>query len=263
MEPLEGARLKVSRVKEQLDLLLLDFSHFLQDDAYTVRQEIDGNTGEHVLFYECGEMRPPISWSVRIGEMLYDLRSALDHFVWELVCHDGGKPGRHTEFPIIRNAERYFASKAGGGMSKLKGVGSAGHTFIEHLQPYHAGNGVKPLHPLYVLHRLSIIDKHRYLNLTCSLVKLGKIRLTPKRGGGSIQLNAFTNVRLEGRAEICRVGAFGPPTMEVEMEFPHAIEIAFDDVPLVRRRLVKEVFAVLIQEVDKVLAAAQRDLFTT
>lgn len=39
-------------------------------------------------------------WRLQIGEILFNLRSCLDHLAWQLVILDGGKPGEYTQFPI-------------------------------------------------------------------------------------------------------------------------------------------------------------------
>jgi hypothetical protein len=263
MIPLEGARLKVERVKEQAELLMLDFSAFLKSDAYLLRQEIDDDAGEHVLFFDPGDVHPPLSWSVRIGEMLYDLRSALDHFVWQLVIHDGGQPDQYTEFPIFDSEDKYLSSSRGGGLYKLRGVGPKGLAFINGLQPYHTRNNPKVLHPLWVLHNLSIIDKHRFLHLSCTVCRLGNIRLkmVEGHGGGSVNFTITDAMRLKGRTEVARISLAADPDSKMQVEFPHTLEVTFDDAPFVGRRPVREVFVVLVNEIDKILAAAERDLF--
>jgi hypothetical protein len=264
MMPLSGAMVKVDRVKEQLELLMLECSAFLKNDAYLLRQEVDNDVGEYVLFFDPGDLRPPLSWSVRIGEMLYDLRSALDHFVWELVIHDGGKPSQYTEFPIFDREDKYLSDSRGGGLYKLRGVGEKGLAFIKRLQPYHTANNPKVLHPLWVLHNLSIIDKHRFLHLSCTVCRLGKLRfkIVEGRGGGSVNFAITDAVRLKGRTEVARISLAADPDTTMQVEFPHTPEVTFDDAPLVGRRPVREVFVTLGEETEKILAAGQRELFS-
>lgn len=56
---------------------------------------------------------PPIEWSVIAGEIVHDLRSALEHLVWQLVEATGGKPSTSNHWPVaatkqqfVRQAER-------------------------------------------------------------------------------------------------------------------------------------------------------------
>ncbi len=262
MGPLYGAMLKVLRVREQLDLLKSDFSGFLADESYALGQKHDDETGEDVLFIDAGNREPPLMWSVRIGEMLYDLRSALDHMVWQLVIHDGGTPGEHTEFPIFFERHKYLSTTRGGGLYKLTGVGTKGLAFISALQPYHARDDAKVLHPLGVLHQLSNIDKHRFLHLSCAFFKIsGKLKFTPFGNAGVSRFDITDAQRIHGYTEVARLTVFGDRGSKMEVNFPHTLEIAFDDAPAVKGRFVREVLSVLIENVNKILVAADRDLF--
>lgn len=57
----------------------------------------------------------PLTFSAIIGDVLYDLRSALDHLAWQLVIANGGTPNRDTAFPIYSSpAGREFRVKTAG-----------------------------------------------------------------------------------------------------------------------------------------------------
>lgn len=47
------------------------------------------------------------------GDVISNLRSARDHLAWQLVESAGGRPGRHTGFPIFDSLERYDKGKGG------------------------------------------------------------------------------------------------------------------------------------------------------
>ena len=53
-----------------------------------------------------------------LGEILYDLRSSLDHLVWQLVLANGQTPGRHNEFLITTDHQSWQQTKG----RALKGV---------------------------------------------------------------------------------------------------------------------------------------------
>ena len=46
---------------------------------------------------------PPVVAAV-VGDVLQNLRSALDHLAWQLVLSDGGQPDELTQFPIYPTA---------------------------------------------------------------------------------------------------------------------------------------------------------------
>ncbi len=49
-----------------------------------------------------GEFTP--YFSVVVGDVIHNLRSALDHLAWQLVILDGGQPNDSTQFPIYESA---------------------------------------------------------------------------------------------------------------------------------------------------------------
>jgi len=111
----------------------------------------------------------PISWSVRTGEVLYNLRSALDHLVWQLVLANGQRPNRNNQFPIVNDASEWNNSCR----RRLNGISDRSKQTIKHLQPFNptlvlrTDSGVCPFdaQTFRILRELSNIDKHRYLHL--------------------------------------------------------------------------------------------------
>ena len=53
-------------------------------------------------------------WGVLIGEILHNLRSALDHLIWQLVILETGAPPTTTKtaFPIFETAAGYKSREA-------------------------------------------------------------------------------------------------------------------------------------------------------
>ena len=105
---------------------------------------------------------PPSSGPSDWGEILYNLRSALDHLVWRLVLVNGEEPGRHNAFPIVNDESKWDEVKT----RKLKGLSRDVAARIERLQPYTGGIGLQfNVFAFRTLHTLCNIDKHRYLML--------------------------------------------------------------------------------------------------
>jgi hypothetical protein len=94
-------------------------------------------------------MRIPIL----IGEICYNLRSALDYLVFELAKHDSGTPQKGMQFPIECSVNYFRGNRE----RFLKGINDAHVAAIEGLQPY---NGC-----IWTTTRQSISnpDKHREL----------------------------------------------------------------------------------------------------
>jgi hypothetical protein len=88
------------------------------------------------------------------GDVLQNLRSALDYLAYHLVLVNGEKPTTSTAFPISKNIAAYEQDKT----RKVKGMRPIAIEAIDRLKPYGGGDGF-----LWKLHELNNIDKHRAL----------------------------------------------------------------------------------------------------
>jgi hypothetical protein len=159
---LTGVDLKIRRAKRQLANLKELIEATVNPNTYQFRLQYDANTAKHALTVRSVPVISP-DWSVIVGEILYNLRSALDHLAWQLVILDGGTPGYKTQFPILK-----ALSKGGLAAAQLRPSirNSAILEALERVQRHRGPDGnPAPLYdsPLWQLHRLNIIDKHRLL----------------------------------------------------------------------------------------------------
>jgi hypothetical protein len=161
---LTGVELKLGRAETHLahlDRLLKDALH---PDLYAFDIEYDAESGEHRY---CVEHLPPIAsdWRLIVGEILFNLRSALDHLACQLVVLDGKKIGKHTQFPIheapLYEKGKLVAVNLDPPVSNPKILKA-----LYECQPYVGPSG-EPMkaarHPLWQLRVLNNIDKHRLL----------------------------------------------------------------------------------------------------
>lgn len=70
---------KLARADEHLVLLNKAIEGFLEDGPYRPFPDTDPNTGDRLVRVEIIKRPPLLEWGVRIGEVLYHLRSTLDH----------------------------------------------------------------------------------------------------------------------------------------------------------------------------------------
>lgn len=99
--------------------------------------------------------RLPFDAVATAGDIVHNLRSALDHLAYQLVIVGSGKePSRRVEFPIAKDLATYEAEKA----RKLEGMRPPAIEAIDNIKPYKGGN-----EPLWRIHELDNIDKHRTL----------------------------------------------------------------------------------------------------
>ena len=158
----EGIVAKIRRGADQASSLKADMDRFCTDVRQSIVHEVHEAAEEQAWVYRGETPNVPIDWSVRLGEILYLLRSALDHLVWQLVLANGQEPGRHNGFPIVRNEEAWRRQAR----SELRGVSQADVNSIRRLQPIDGGIGLPfDVFGLSRLHSLCNIDKHRHLIL--------------------------------------------------------------------------------------------------
>src|SRR6266853_3323276 len=128
----------------------------------------------------------PPDISVLVGEILYQLRSVLDHLAFYLVKlnHNGAKLPpeweESCEFPLWTELKIGQSPPLPlGCFKKLPGISTKAHAFIESVQPYYRIGKVNNC--LRFLKELSNRDKHRYLVLTRSRSQVHETRMWANR----------------------------------------------------------------------------------
>lgn len=168
---LAGPRLKLNRAKEHVDTLDQELRVFIE--SYSNRRPVE-HTFDGTWHIICTD--PPIHEplppriSLICGDIIHNIRCALDHLVWQLVLIDGNEPDRWNSFPIYAKAED-FESRVkfpkDPKRSPLHGIDLNGEAWalIEREQPYNRWKlGKDPAgHVLSGLAFMSNVDKHRTL----------------------------------------------------------------------------------------------------
>lgn len=163
-----GVEAKINRAKTHLADFEQGFKSALDTSGYFFRLEPDVEPGWYVLrIYD-----PPVvdpKWLLLVGDCIHNVRSALDHLMYQLVLLDGGKPTTHTQFPISQQPP----TDKNGNRVRIRTDPAITRGDIldtlEEVQPYQAagtlqGPSTRPEDNwLWLIHRLDIIDKHRLL----------------------------------------------------------------------------------------------------
>lgn len=161
---LDSAAAKIIRAEEHLNAINRIIQQ-ITSGAGSYEILTDANGKETVNFL----VQPPLSVSILAGEIVYQLRSALDHLAFELVKVSAASKGiilpakweENCLFPLWLNPPKkppVFNCFS----HCLPGISVASYTFIESLQPYHSGAGHHNV--MAILAKLCNIDKHRHLN---------------------------------------------------------------------------------------------------
>ena len=146
-------QVKLERAEHLIQELDVAIRAFLGTHPYEVLIENNPNTSERRYYVGRADAVPPEITCI-VGDAVHNLRSVLDHIVYQLVAVNGGKPNTQTCFPIFDNPDDYKTKSPG----KIKGMSQAAAERIDAIKPYKGASLY-----LWWLHKLDIIDKHRML----------------------------------------------------------------------------------------------------
>jgi hypothetical protein len=199
----ESARLKLERATEHAIAVEKMIDVWLDSDAYTIGSEIDPKTGDKVRRAQIRE-QPPVKISLLVGDTVQNLRAALDHSIYALAERQLGTIPLEIEeslmFLIVGHQNSKGKSADGAAVfaaqwkRRLSCLSDDARRAIEYEQPYfhdRPRDGYR-FHPLWVLHEMSRIDKHRRVTVATAWLGLSYVGI----GGDS------ANARVKfGRAE--------------------------------------------------------------
>ena len=112
------------------------------------------------LVFDCLDI--PFEIVAIVGDALHNMRSALDHLVYQLILTAGKNPTRKAAFPIADGAAEYGSPFF---RRKIDSMRKDAIDAIDALKPYKGGNDT-----LWRLNQLNNIDKHRLLVTACSMI---------------------------------------------------------------------------------------------
>lgn len=165
---LKGARAKVDRAQAQLGDLRTETQRvFPANKRWPVGTETDPS-GLEYRFYLRGE--PPTidpRWGLIAGEIMFDLRAALDYLVFELhVRHFRGNVPRKvegaTQFPVYSQPIKFEKN-----LRRIENLSERDQVALRHLQPYIRRRDKWFLVRRWLsrLNAIHNVDKHRQLHL--------------------------------------------------------------------------------------------------
>jgi hypothetical protein len=144
--------LKTARAKEHLETLRQELSTFYKSDVCQFVSQDDLKNQRCRVTIKVKET--PDRISLIVGDVFYNLRSALDQLVWCLAKLTQAYP-RKTQFPIFEKPNAILFRRY------TKGVPTEAVRIIESLQPYARGDSESiKSHLLGQLNEMCIVDKH-------------------------------------------------------------------------------------------------------
>jgi hypothetical protein len=158
--------LKLDRASYHLDSLEAKVREWSESHTHRYDTHLDRESGKQLVYIRFPE---PVPDELRliIGDCLHNLRSALDNLAYQLaIRHHGSRPlpdrfDRRSEFPIF--GERKWRERER--RDKIGCIHPDAQAIIKRLQPHNRGNKFTS-DPLWMLHELNNMDKHRAPHIT-------------------------------------------------------------------------------------------------
>jgi hypothetical protein len=152
---LSGVLLKLDRAETHIETLGEETRTFLKRNPKPFEVRTDKTPGHnksiHYILYAVVREDPPPELTPIIGDVIHNLRAALEQLAHEL---SGRKSG--SQFPIFTDECRFKVI----GKPMINGIKGKERTLIERVQPYIASDPPRS-DPLAMINELSNLDKHR------------------------------------------------------------------------------------------------------
>lgn len=222
---LSGVALKLSRAQHHLKELHVEVGKmFTKDEVCTPVPGLNAQ-GKPILRVK-NVPEPDPRLGVIIGDVAHNLRSALDHLVYQLCIPSGASEPADPEapaFPITSSSRRWR-----GAQWRLDQAREGTKTRIERLQPYHRRKD-PDTRLLWQLRELSDIDKHRLLHVAPAAIDAHQTGWR-STGTGEVVFHGYTinTGPLKENAIAVWWDIDAGPNAEVEVDANLVLGIAFD-----------------------------------
>src|SRR5215212_5793623 len=155
---------KIERAREHSESLeaIVDPIYSMEADFIQLNAQLDVQSDQHIFFVAAIEEWRLLRMAIILGDVVHNLRSALDYLFWQLYCHHIRIPKTKREangvqFPLEDGSKRLADKRVHFGK-----IPSTQWAVIEDTQPYKRGN--RSARSFKALRDLSNRDKHRALN---------------------------------------------------------------------------------------------------
>jgi hypothetical protein len=252
-------RIKVERAEKHFRELEAEVQLFLNSQPYKVAAKRNPETRQLIYYLESVLDIPTIIAAIT-GDVLQNLRSALDHLAYHLVVigTGGNGPFRHTYFPISDDGTKYKNEKP----AKVKGMRQEAIQAIDALKPHRGGNDL-----LWRIHKLNNVDKHRLVLTTGSafrsfnigstmnqMLKQSMLNAGNANAGNLPMLNLF--LRPADRMFPLKAGDelfIDAPDAEVNEQMQFLFDVAFGEPQVVDGEALLDTLKRMIELVDNII----------
>jgi len=163
--------LKIKRAEKHINELRKLLTDFLSPDSYSVK--VDAGYVKSYIVIEIHASRTEFldQAALIVGDVVHNLRSALDLLYYETVLFCGGKPTKWTRFPVFDRREELIA-KLRETLKQKRITASVHDHILNNVKPYKTGNFA-----IWSVDEMNIMDKHQLLIPTFQMMGFTDIRL--------------------------------------------------------------------------------------
>lgn len=160
-------RLRIQRADMHFEVSTKLWERFVEGETHDITVDIEADGTGTINITPRYDPLPP-HFAIEFGEMLYQLRAALDSLVYQAATYDSGESpppdAEKLEFPF-RHSKRKFDEASW----KIAPLSSAHRDIIESVQPYNApsvGDDERAIiNSLATINHWARIDRHRRLQV--------------------------------------------------------------------------------------------------
>jgi hypothetical protein len=178
--PFAGAKLKIKRSERHLIELTNAARELPRRRNYNFVIGTEPQSGK--LQITCMTINnTPLELAGVVGDAIHNIRSVFDHVTVVITCPPfGGGDPENTKLPVGENLEKFIFARDGRPAAgskraitgKMKGAGPDALRIVKELKPYYGGDDT-----LRALHDLDIIDKHKLIIPTISVIHVEGMRV--------------------------------------------------------------------------------------
>lgn len=212
-----SAKAKLARATEHFESLNREMLGYSEQNPIDIVPGHNADCTEHFLSLKVAEEPPLVRWGILTGDIVHNLRSALDHAVYGLVVRRTGKnpPDRWGElgFPVCTHPDRFTSALGKLGQLRKDRVVRAQ---FESLQPYALVRDNGPP-ALQFLQDIDNADKHRLVSVVMAVTDTLNMKIYGLPPGAEVVSRILTKTALRNGAKVLLL-TVDRPSPNVQMQ---------------------------------------------
>jgi hypothetical protein len=151
-DPFDSSRRKIARAKNHLTDLKREVLFFFEQKPYEIFTDPDPTNPKHLVHKLRLTCQIPDAFSAATGDVVDNLRAALDHAMYGVAIASGCKNPREAYFPFSKDAASFERTLKG----RCRDVPQEIYPLLRSYEPYKGGSET-----LWALNLLCIANKHK------------------------------------------------------------------------------------------------------